>query len=678
MGRMWDERVWFVVSAGLSAILWYLRDRQILATPGEGQKLRLWSRTAWGAAGAFLVARAIWFFWSGDSPTRVFVPGIGFFLTLVVGAVLGIFFGSFVASIRRTASPLQGLWMGALALLALSVGYSLPVYRGAISQIIQEAGLSGVKISVADITLEAALAAKGKRGEVSGSGGASGSTTQAVPRPTDPTPGVRTLANDFVDHPKPSSDKTKTSRKLDSVIISRDLDYINFTRPEDVKALKVVENDLINFFEPVKLLAECLEEYRGSIQDSQLLLIDISSSMRPLFLMHNEFIAQVKNITDPSVDTALPKKEKYTDLDYSALQEGVHKTIDTAIETLIHSKYIIHPPTQCIHSLYSLTEKQQKYLDAFGPAALERDPGDSVTVYQPYVTMALSSLLVAHGASDEAVSVLAEWLWSYEQLRYYEAHHNQEYKMPEWYQIEVLGRLQVILKDIAGSSNRAFRDVLEHYREVFAGYMESATPPLRVSDLQARCESWEKKYGPGPSWEKKHGPGKASPDDDASDVERALVFILWQTEVDSLRTEINFIPETNDFEALWNLRSRAVAAKKMTVKCLPTFPPATFTPDYNAGLVAESSVVAGLVALAAAERMDALGKSSSDRNVVGDVRKEGREWLSSGWGDLEPIWKRDTDLNRRRPWSERIFGGSQWDPTASLALRVLSRLHEEE
>jgi hypothetical protein len=84
------------------------------------------------------------------------------------------------------------------------------------------------------------------------------------------------------------------------------------------------------------------------------------------------------------------------------------------------------------------------------------------------------------------------------------------------------------------------------------------------------------------------------------------------------------------------------------------------------------------VALAAAERMDALGKSSSDRNVVGDVRKEGREWLSSGWGDLEPIWKRDTDLNRRRPWSERIFGGSQWDPTASLALRVLSRLHEEE
>ena len=603
--------------------------------------------------------RAVWALCNGESADSILVPGIGLFLTLAIGAVLGAFLGAFVASVRRTASPLQGLWVGALALLALSVGYSLPVYHGAISELIQDAGLSTVKISVADITLEAALAAKGKQGEVSGSGGASGSTAQAVLRPTDPTPGVRALKYDFVTDVRLEAQTTPGSGdkapKLKRDIISRDLAYLDFTIPKDAEILREIKASLTEFLKPISLLAKCLDEYRGSVQDSQLLLIDVSSSMRPLFLMHNEFKEQVKKIVDPRSYSSLPRKKEYTDSDYNSLQHGVERTIKTAVDTLFHADYLLGNPTQCVNSLTALTEDELNYLKQEDPRAVFREPGPMVTLYQPYVTIALASLLVAHGAPDEAVAVLAEWLSAWEQLA-----HRAEARMPEWYRIEVLARLQVILKDVAGSSNRAFRDVLEQYREVFSTYMEKASRPLRLADIRMQCAVWQIRKN------------------DSSDVERALAYILWGTEVDSLRTELSFIPETNDFEALWKLRNRAAAVRNMSVECLPRYPNETFTPDYRAGLVAESSVVAGLVAIATAERMSGLGRSSSDRNVISDTRKEGRDWLTTGWADLAPIWDKETKLMRQQPWVDRVFGGTQWDQTASLALRVISRLHQEE
>ena len=181
---------------------------------------------------------------------------------------------------------------------------------------------------------------------------------------------------------------------------------------------------------------------------------------------------------------------------------------------------------------------------------------------------------------------------------------------------------------------------------------------LDLADIPTECANWR----------------KAANED--SKLPRVLAYILWGTEVDSLRTELNFISESTDFEALVNLKSRAAVVRAMNVECLPKFPPEVFTPEYNAGLVAESGVIAGLIGIASGERMDDLGKSSGDRKVAEDARKSGQEWLTTGWSDLERLWQKEIEDNKTLPWPDRIFGATHWDRTASLAQRVLSRLHQ--
>jgi hypothetical protein len=105
--RMWDKRVWIVVVACLSATLWYLRDCRVAAAPAEGQTYRRWSKGALCAAGAFLLGRAVCAWLDGTSLRTIFFPDISLLLAVALGAVFGLFLGVFIASIRRTASPLD-------------------------------------------------------------------------------------------------------------------------------------------------------------------------------------------------------------------------------------------------------------------------------------------------------------------------------------------------------------------------------------------------------------------------------------------------------------------------------------------------------------------------------------------------------------------------------------------
>jgi hypothetical protein len=63
--------------------------------------------------------------------------------------------------------------------------------------LLHDSGLSTLKISVAEITVEASLAAKGTQGSDSAGGKATGSPSLSIARTTDPTPGVEALAADF-------------------------------------------------------------------------------------------------------------------------------------------------------------------------------------------------------------------------------------------------------------------------------------------------------------------------------------------------------------------------------------------------------------------------------------------------------------------------------------------------
>ena len=238
MWRMWDEGVWFVAITVLVAIAWIVCDR---LTGKRGNQ-----SSRWPSALATAVAVALWFIryevvlyqqrhweplrrlddgewvvssWVAGPELQELMPDAGVFLTIALGALFGIAFGTAITSLLRRRISFQRLWMGALALLVVSIAYSLPVYHREISDLLRASGLQSLKVSVADITLEAALATKGSQGVASASGGATGSPAQSVPRFTDPTPGLQAFKYDFLGKSKDHDDR----------MTSRDLhDYVRF------------------------------------------------------------------------------------------------------------------------------------------------------------------------------------------------------------------------------------------------------------------------------------------------------------------------------------------------------------------------------------------------------------------------------------------------------------------
>jgi hypothetical protein len=710
MWRMWDEQVWFVGTSVMIAVAWIIRDRLTYGGKTNGPRwpwivaalsavvlgivrytVICYQQKHWEPLGRRGDGEWVLAHWVTGPNLQEVVPDAGLFLTLALGMLFGVAFGAAFSALLRGKASAQSLWAGALALLAVSVGYSMPVYHREIAGLLRDSGLSSLKISIADITLEAALAAKGNRGEVSASGGASGSTTQLVERLTDPTPGLQALYYDLIGDVKA---KEKDQRN----IIVRDESYVKTLRGAqsgEFVSISKIKHQTEIFLKPLILLTKCLDEYRKIIPDAQLLLIDISSSISPLFVMHKRFLQTVMEITaDPYHSLSLTNSDRTYYDNYVYLIKSADTTIDSVIRTLNSSGAGLGPiGRQCQEAKNTLSAE----LAATGAPMQAFLP--PLSINQPYVTIALAWLLKAHGAPDEAASVLAEWLESSEQLDRYNGDHIglQSMSIPEWYRIDILARLQTILKDVAGNNNRAFRAVLNHYRNVLANYLGSVVPPIQLDQIAARCAEWSKKAtdlknaAAAAAATAPEGPTDVQNAVDDLDARRGLAFVLWGTEVDALRTELNFIPEINSFESVEALRRRAGVTGQMTPGCLPQAakpdPPEgwpdefrTFGPTYNVALVADSMVTAGLVSFAAGERMSALGRSPTDRERAEKARKEGEDWLITGWADLEPIWRRQSAVRDAdaTSWPDRIFGGTEWDKTASLALRVLSRLHQGE
>jgi hypothetical protein len=572
--------------------------------------------------------------------------------------LFGLFLGTFVRALFRPAFPLQKFWLGSLALLALSIGYCLPVYERDISQLLRSSGISSVTISVAEIKLEADLAGKGSQGTNSASGGASGLPAQSVVRFTDPRPGLALLEFDFGEvHP----------------IIDRDIDYMQFLGGWDVAfglpAAQKIRSNFRQFFTPITLLSKCLGSYRDDIQDSQFMLIDIKGSISPLFMMHKVF----KDAIDPIIDNGRrlrshePALTEYGGYFYQALVKEARSTISSVIAN--YSSVHLPPPSDCEDANAVLKEVD------LSPTTLTLLP--TITVFQPYSTIALADLLLAHGAPDEAASVLAEWLWRWEQLSSLRddaikggpagaqlpskdgrvTELTEALSMPEWYRIEVLAKLQAILSELAGQNNRSFRDILDHYKTVFANYVGGSRYTFHLEDIAEKCGGWDKQFGNG-------------------DIARQIAYILLGTEIDSLRTSLNFIDEMVTIEGLESLRSRATVIAGMHPDCLPRKEP--YNDDFRKAVIAEGRVISGVLGIAVGGRMSMLAASPNDRNRAESARRIGENVLIGGWADLQPIWRSEAEGDRTKEWADRIFRASQWDKSANLAMRVLSRLRRGE
>jgi hypothetical protein len=310
------------------------------------------------------------------------------------------------------------------------------------------------------------------------------------------------------------------------------------------------------------------------------------------------------------------------------------------------------------------------------------DFGSSVPDYffQPYTTLALSDLLLAHGAPDEAIAVLTEWLshWIAMRQAVYDRNRvmdfsdskaimdNPEPYLPDWFRFRIASRVAILLSDLGGPNNRAFRDFMEYYETEFAKYVSESPMKSTLEQINDMCKSWvlsdHEQAGPTPA--------KKAP----VDMERRVAWILMSNENDYLRTDANFLSEQDSPEILGALQRRASFLASIRPECLPHAPQQFADPVFRTAAVGNFRITAGLVTLAVSERMAALGQSTGDKTRSEEARSIGAKWLREGWGDLKPA----VDAERReldgKSWSDRMFSQSIWEDSARLATRALSRL----
>ena len=108
---------------------------------------------------------------------------------------------------------------------------------------------------------------------------------------------------------------------------------------------------------------------------------------------------------------------------------------------------------------------------------------------QPYTALVLADLILARGSPDEAIAMLVEWLDILDSYRKKpkEAKNKEETaKISEWWQLRVMSRISLLLADVAGQNNVAYRDFFGAYKKEMEKYFQKGN--IAVSRLRAKCD----------------------------------------------------------------------------------------------------------------------------------------------------------------------------------------------
>jgi len=605
---MWDDRFLFV-SAALIAIAYSALNR-----PGAkpGQSIRFGSyiirtRSVLLAVGIAVVVGIIGsrvaLYWHSSR-----LPNIGSAIAILLGVLVGAFTGKFVSSLFEPQFGKRDPIIGAAVLALLIIVYSLPLYSEAVSDMFNGIGLSAVKTPF----LELNLRERGAKNYTSATG--SRSKLSGVPWNSNPSPGLKWLQLDTAAVPDPDN------------TFPADEEYIRvfesnvFDSTEHQNAVTAIKQ----FFIPAQILSQCLNDYIKVVPDSALLIVDIKPAIESLFEAH----AKAKK---PEIDTSF------------SFWTGTADVLKN-----VSARFTV---SDC-------GPEQSRRLREF-----EGDTVSSLQGSHPYAALVLADLIYAHGAQDEAIAILAEWLSVFQK-------NEKERKdgvgpTPKWWELRVRSRIALWMADVAGQNNFAYRAFINNYRRDLDGYFAKVTDPMhRVSldKLLTKCETWREEFKQR----------KSAPDDP---IEQKAYYLLLAAEDESLRTELNFIGEEGSFENLEDLYLRASFLTKVGQECLPW----SFSPDLRNAMINDHKVTVGLVGLTVADRMQTLARSRGDHDRATEIARDAERFLREGYAALSDRVNKDRDkIQASQEWPERIFSQSDWEKSANLAERAIIRLRTKD
>lgn len=614
---MWDDRFLFVTASLAAMALWIVFDQSTRTKDASRYSLLSWMNGRTVLLAVILIAGGrLWLYRQDLS-----FPTAGSVIAMLIGAVFGSFTAKFIRSLFGVDFGRRDPIIGACVLMLLSIAYTLPLYSQAISGFLSGVGLSSIKTPILELTLRESQGGRGNATSVSGGATNAQFIPQAVPRATDPTPGLGWLDLDT---------RFECTKDRGCPTLVADKEYIEYLEYADQQhtpqEYSEIRDSTKEFLVPVQQLSICLNEYVKIVPDSQLLLVDIKQVIESLFQLH----AEAKQALDPEPQSEnasiKPSHNAGTNWKLNAQANNVLREVRAKIGS--------NP--KCNDVSPNVKEGKFFYL-------------------QPYGALVLADLLVTHGAPDEAIRVLAEWLNIWNNWKKKSA---KPEILPEWFELRVASRLALLMKNLASQSNIAYREFFSFYKELFDDYIGRSLHLRRLDQYPDRCKFWgdlSNKNAASPNLE----------------TEKRVFYLLLANEDEELRTQISFLSEQNNFEALEKLFRRARFMASIGPECLPDklldFPS-------RKGIVADHQVTAGLLGLTVADRMASIARSSGDRERARDIRRIAEDQLRNGWEDLRPLVSADRKKNQEKRWSERIFAESGWEGSASLATRALFQL----
>ena len=629
---MWDDRFLFVTAA-LIAIAVVLEPRlaRIQRTVRFGRRhVRTGPIIIFAIALLLLlvVGSHIWTYWDES----VF-PNATSLIALLIGAIFGAFTAHFVASLFGAGFGRRDPLIGAAVLLLLSVAYSLPLYSRAISDMVGGIGLSSVKTPFLELTVRE----RGSKPVTAAASGASSNSGQ-VPRTSDPAPGLTWLSNDTSLDDKSNSESTLPSDEHYISYFDRDI-FRSREHEEDVEQIK-------RLLTPAKVLSGCLQEYVRVLPNSGLLLVDIKPVIESMFMMH----ARAKR----DLQQSPPLREvHYNSSEESLFWHEVNNVLNKVNEKFDERRHPeVNWPAKLAQCKAQVSEEQTAF---------------KVDHRQPYSALVLADLIHAHGSPDEAIAVLAEWLNLSNAYR--KAYPGD--KIPKWWELRVMSRISILMADVAGQNNLAYREFFDAYKKELEAYFEKGH--VTLDRVKARCNDWSRgsrRPALRAVSERASSP-KYAPNADILAVEQRAFYVLLAAEDESLRTEVNFISEEGKIERLEHLYKRATSLANVGAECLPD----NFAEKEREGIFADHQVTAGLVALTVADRMAAVAVSRGDRDRSAEIAQNGERLLRAGFATLSAFVEEDRkEVQESADWHERVFRQSTWEKSASLAGRAFLRL----